>query len=76
MQRFSRNALPLRRRMLRIGLPAALIALAAFFIYLFNYRFCLSKAGLEEDEKKKLTLSLAVFTAPYLFFLPTEWLFY
>lgn len=32
MQRFSRNALPLRRRMLRIGLPAALIALAAFFV--------------------------------------------
>ena len=32
MQRFSRNALPLRMRMLRIGLPAALIALAAFFM--------------------------------------------
>lgn len=32
MQRFSRNALPLRSRMLRIGLPAALIALAAFFM--------------------------------------------
>ena len=32
MQRFSRNALPLRRRMLRIGLPAALIALAALFM--------------------------------------------
>lgn len=32
MQRFSRNVLPLRRRMLRIGLPAALIALAAFFM--------------------------------------------
>ena len=55
---------------------AGCVALAAFFIYLFNYRFCLSKAGLEEDEKKKLALSLAVFTAPYLFFLPMEWLFY
>lgn len=33
MQRFSRNALPLRRRMLRIGLPAALIALAALFMH-------------------------------------------
>ena len=32
MQRFSGNALPLRRRMLRIGLPAALIALAALFM--------------------------------------------
>ncbi len=32
MQRFSRNALPLRRQMLRIGLPAALIALAALFM--------------------------------------------
>ena len=32
MPRLSRNALPLRRRMLRIGLPAALIALAAFFM--------------------------------------------
>ncbi|MCD8162837.1 MAG: hypothetical protein LUE09_05210 [Synergistaceae bacterium] len=57
---------------------AGCVALAAFFIYLFNYSFCLSKAGLEEGEKKKLALSLAVFTAPYLFFffLPTEWLFY
>lgn len=55
---------------------AGCVALAAFFIYLFNYRFCLSKAGLDEGEKKKLALSLAVFTAPYLFFLPTEWLFY
>lgn len=32
MQRFSRNALPLRKRMLRIGLPAALIALGAFLL--------------------------------------------
>ncbi|MCC8178279.1 MAG: hypothetical protein LIO38_04075, partial [Cloacibacillus sp.] len=47
---------------------AGCVALAAFFIYLFNYSFCLSKAGLEEGEKKKLALSLAVFTAPISFF--------
>lgn len=51
------------------------VIIAAFFIYLFNYKWCLKKSSLENDQKKKLSISLAVCTAPYLFYLPTN-LFY
>lgn len=44
-------------------------------IYLFNYKISLRKADLPEDQIKKLALSLAVITAPYLFFLPTSLFF-
>lgn len=53
----------------------ACVALSAAVIYLLNVKFCLKKAGLEEPERKKLALSLAIFTAPYLFYLPTEWFY-
>jgi len=49
------------------------VAISAFFIYLFNYKFCLKKSNLDNSQKKKLALSLAIFTAPYLFFIPTSW---
>lgn len=51
------------------------VVIAGVLIYLFNYKFCLNKAGLEEIRKKKLAISLAVFTAPYIFFVPTSWFF-
>lgn len=54
---------------------AACVLLSAVCIYLFNYHYCLNRADLAGPEKKRLALSLAVFTAPYLFFLPTS-LFY
>ena len=44
------------------------VIIAAFFIYLFNYKFCLKKSNLDNEQKKKLALSLAIFTAPYLFY--------
>jgi hypothetical protein len=44
------------------------VIITAIFIYLFNYRYCLKKSNLNDDQKKKLALSLAIFTAPYLFF--------
>ena len=50
-------------------------ALAGFFIYLFNVKFCLKKTTLDAIQRKKLALSVTIFTAPYLFFLPTS-LFY
>lgn len=50
------------------------VILTALFIYLFNYKFCLKKAELSEQQRKKLALSLAIFTAPYLFWLPTAWI--
>ena len=51
---------------------AACVILTAVCIYFFNYRYCLKKAELSDAEKKRLALSLAVFTAPYLFFMPTS----
>lgn len=51
------------------------VILTAFLIYLFNYKYCLNKTNLDNTQKKKLALSLAVFTAPYLFYIPTAWFF-
>lgn len=53
----------------------ASVAITAFCIYLFNLKICLKKSDLELAIKKKLSLSLAIFTAPYLFFLPTKWIY-
>ena len=51
------------------------VILSGFCIYFFNKKICLRKTNLSDGEKKKIALSLAVFTAPYLFYLPTT-LFY
>lgn len=51
------------------------VIITGFFIYLFNYKFTLNKSNLDNNQKKKLALSLAVFTAPYLFYIPTTWFF-
>lgn len=51
------------------------VLVAAFFIYLFNYKYCLKKSNLDSMQKKKLALSLAIFTAPYLFYIPTVWFY-
>lgn len=51
------------------------VIITAFSIYLFNYKFCLKKSNLDNEQKKKVALSLAIFTAPYLFYLPTAWFF-
>ena len=53
----------------------ACVIITSCFIYLFNYKFCLKKSTLDDEHKKKLALSLAIFTAPYLFYLPTAWFF-
>lgn len=45
--------------------------ITAVVIYIFNYKLVLKKSGLEESQKRKLALSLAIFTAPYTFFIPT-----
>lgn len=50
------------------------VAVTAFCIYNLNKKICLSGIDLEEGQKKKLAWSMAVLTAPYLFYLPTEWL--
>lgn len=49
------------------------VVITAGFIYLFNQKICLKKAVPDLMLRRKLSLSLAIFTAPYLFFLPTAW---
>ncbi len=51
------------------------VVITAMIIYLFNYKVALKKSSLEEEQKKKLALSLAIFTAPYTFYIPTAWFF-
>lgn len=45
--------------------------IAMVCIYWFNLNFSLRKIDLEVYLKKKICLSLAIITAPYLFYLPT-----
>ena len=54
---------------------SACVLVTGYFIYLFNYKVSFRKTDLDEMNKKKLALSLAVFTAPYLFYLPTSLFF-
>lgn len=51
-------------------------AVTALLIFLFNYKFCLKKAIQDIVLRKKLAVSLAIFTAPYLFYLPTVWFYH
>ena len=46
------------------------VIIAGYFIYLFNYKITLKNIDMEVRSKKMLAISLAVFTAPYLFFIP------
>jgi hypothetical protein len=51
------------------------VLLTAFLIYLFNYKISFRKLDMEDQYKQKIALSIAIFTAPYLFFLPTNWFY-
>ncbi|WP_202708867.1 hypothetical protein [Sporosalibacterium faouarense] len=51
------------------------VVIAACFIYLLNYKFSLRKSTLDDSQKKKLALALSIFTAPYLFYIPTSLFF-
>ena len=49
------------------------VIITAIIIFLGNYFLCFRDTKLEKPQRKILALSLAIFTAPYLFYLPTEW---
>jgi len=49
------------------------IAVSGLCIYFLDYKFAFKKTALDDAQKKKLALSMAIFTAPYLFLLPTAW---
>lgn len=54
---------------------AAAVLLAGMAIYVFNWKVAFAKLKIQEDQKRKLAISLALFTAPYLFFLPSSLLY-
>lgn len=51
------------------------ITLTGILIYVINRYFCLSKTNLSLNEIKKTSLYLAIFTAPYLLYLPSIWFY-
>ena len=51
------------------------IIFTAILIYVFNYYFCFKKTSLSLSDIKKTSLYLAVFTAPYLLYLPSIWFY-
>nr|WP_303243804.1 hypothetical protein [uncultured Cellulosilyticum sp.] len=48
------------------------VIISSFCIYIFNYKISFRKLEMEEGNKKKLAIALAVFTAPFLFYIPTS----
>lgn len=57
------------------GWTTMCVAIAAVIIYLLNFHFCLDKRQLEKAHTKKVSVAMAVITAPYLFLLPTTWFY-
>jgi hypothetical protein len=51
------------------------IVLAAVFIYVFNLKFSLKNLQADIAAKKKIALSLAIFTAPYILLYPSYLLY-
>lgn len=51
-----------------ISIPG--IILAGYLIYLFGKKFYFSKTNLSDEQIKKLSLTFAIFTAPYLMMIP------
>lgn len=47
------------------------VLITGIVIYLFDYKVALNKSGLDDIQKKKISLIMAIFTAPYLFYLPS-----
>ncbi len=51
------------------------IVIAGFCIYLFNKRISLKNVDIDEHHKKIISLTMAIVTSPYMFFIPGEWFF-
>ncbi|MBQ7875038.1 MAG: hypothetical protein IJ306_07785 [Oscillospiraceae bacterium] len=54
------------------GLLAA-VAISAVCIYFADYKISFKKLDIEDAQKKKLALIMAIATAPYTFFIPLYW---
>jgi hypothetical protein len=51
------------------------VLISSCCIYWFNYKVTFYKTELDDNIKKKVSLVLAIFTAPILFYLPTSWFY-
>ena len=51
------------------------IAIAGVLIYLLNRRFSFQRTALTAEQIHRLSLALAVFTAPYTMLIPSEWIY-
>ena len=51
------------------------VVITSVIIYFVNKKWCLKKLEISDNEKKKIALAMAVFTAPFLFYLPTAWFY-
>lgn len=51
------------------------VALAGWLIYLLDRKWGFGKAAVDGAQRRRLALALAVFTAPYTMFLPTQLLY-
>lgn len=62
------------------SLPAFLyttlcLGISGLCIYWFNRGYALKRLSLPEEAKRRMALTLALTTAPYLFYFPTAWLY-
>ncbi len=53
---------------------ALVIALVGYFIYIFNKKISFENLDIDEIKKHKLSLALAIFTAPYIFMMSLHFL--
>ncbi len=51
------------------------VIISMIVIYALNMKFSFNKVNFDEKTKKKLAIILAIFTAPYLFFMPSKYLY-
>ncbi len=69
------NILPFNEYLPISSVPAFLfttcgVVLAGVLIYFFHRKFVWRKVEIEETDKKKIALGMAILTAPYLMYLP------
>ena len=48
------------------------VMFAGFLVYVFNRKFSFRNTDLSESQIKKVSMTLAIITAPYLFLIPTN----
>lgn len=52
-----------------------ILAIIGYVIYLFNRHICFKKTDLTNKQKHLIALYLAIFTTPYLFLVPTQFIY-